>query len=200
MKKLENKYQKLLNVSESLQDLKAKDKYKLVDYLEEKTYTLQAELSDLKSIGRQYLPDGKYTIEWAEKYNQFLQAKSVKESIERNLYPAKQEITEENQGEIYPEYHIFHWLNGPEQNRMKIWEKIMQLAGLQVNPNKNAIASLLWHLKNRGYFNKKVTEIKYLMVGGYMFKTDLTGYLNKSNTMAKEIPFDNIPYFMDLKI
>ncbi len=198
MEKLEKKYQKLLNVSESLQDLKAKDKYKLVDYLEEKTYTLQSELSDLKSIGRQYLPDGKYSIEWAEKYNQFLQAKSVKESIERNLYPARQEITEENQGVIYPEYHVFHWLNGPEQDRLKIWNKVIQLAMIRAGSSLSEYATFMWYLKKKGYFKKGTTEIAFLKIGSQMFNEDLTGQ-NKSAAREKEVfKYDFLPHFNDL--
>jgi len=199
MEKLEKKYQELLNMPACLQDLKTKEKYKLVDYLEEKIFILNAELSDLKDKGLQFWPDGKYSIEWAEKYNQLLQAKSVKDSIEKNLYPARQSITEENQGENFPEYHVFHWLNGPEQDRLIIWNKVLKLANIQPGSNLRAYSSFLRYLNKNGYFKKGTTEEIFLKVGSQMLKIDLSGEKRNSSRDQNLYNYDFIPHFSDMK-
>ena len=201
MKKIERLYNEILHMPSCISDLKTKEKYKLVDFLEIKIYGLYCDMKNLEESGNDRDENGKYSIMYGEIFNQLLLAKSVKERIEVILYPQKMTDREEKLNVLYPEDHVCKWIKGPERERLKVWEKILEISKVKKEGEKYRIALLLYWMNEFGYFSEKLLAPKLMELASCWSGRNFLNYTSniareKDNPKVKSLK--NLPKFNEI--
>lgn len=91
------------------------------------------------------------------------------------------------------------YLNGPEQDRFKVWNRVLHLANIRKGSSLSEYSAFMWWLNKKGYFKKGTTEPMFLEIGTKLLKIDITGQDTNSARWAKIYDFDFLPQFTELK-